>query len=438
MTKDINYIPVPDHETLATSTLRSPLGHSFSWWKPTDLFQHPWVLTSPDMFWRTSINQEHPKARVLMGVPESQRVFFDSGGYLLYAGKFNGTADEVTDWYNAAAARGDFCMILDQPPLHKKEGAFGHFQVEDGSDEEFEHALRWSTRNARRMLQRRKGDYDLAAVAHGRTGKTAGKPTEMLRWAKTMLQQGEFDGMAFAPRHSWKLQLMGMVIAHEYMSTKSVHFLGLSGIRPFVLAAYLSSVTDCRVTLDSSTYLYWGVRRFYSFTGSAEFAALPLRDPWPDNPCSCPVCTWFGVHDLCEMQNDASTEVAKHLLMLHNLYSTLMLAKKVNSLKRNREALVSLASRDTEAIMDGFDYYLKHGLEKFQQHFPRIDAAVRATFKSSQRTLGTYGPEPRPACEACLAQPSVTERLDFGRTTHELCQSCADLVDRREALLRAT
>jgi hypothetical protein len=385
--------------------------HTLGWWRKSDYYQHQWVLTSPMTHWRV------PSFRDDVGVDApNTHVFYDSGGFMLIAGHFPGhklrinpvigapgvgdvgTAIEVTRWYDQTARKGDPCMILDAPVVSRKESAKGSaaFKVafaglERGGIEDVERALGKTIRNAEKMLEIRKGNYDLFAIAHGIDPRT------LVRWFNRLHRVGEFDGWAFAPKGDIELLMTAMALIHANIPKKPIHLLGQAGMQAFATAAYLAAHIDSRITLDSSTAIRYAHEHAWLLPGSLRAVNITPSTPeapwvWPDIPCQCPVCSMNGPQEYRSESADGA-----FYLVLHNLYQIIAYTKLVNAAKGRRDVLEQLAPKSAIAVFDAFDYYLENGWEAFI----RRESLIGKKFDKSQSVLQDFDSNYLGLCDLC-------------------------------------
>ena len=436
----IDYVPVIGAED-NRARRTDDFGHSFGWWRPTDYYLHPWVLVSPMTYWQVT------DVRRRMGAMTGVHIFWDSGGFMVLTGSFPGTrspvkpaigaagigdrahAAQVVEWYNQGAVRGDPCMILDSPIVKFKESrdraeghsaAFGIFGMEHGTLEQFDRALAKTAANGALMLERRTGDYDLFGVVHGWDGKT------MLRWMERLQRVGQFDGWAFntkanGPSDPTTFRL-AMALSHHYAVDRPIHFLGHSGARAFVAAAYLAAhLRGARVTLDSSTPVRYASERVYIIPGTLDGLNISPEQPWPDIPCDCPVCRCNGPDQFTTTATNAWS-----YLTLHNLWHFTAFVRMVNSVRHRREELLALGTAESATDFAAFDYYLDKGLETFV----RRDSTIGKRFDAAQRTIGEYDADVHGPCVVCREEEAVGE-LFRGRA---VCRSCRTKIEKIQAV----
>jgi tRNA-guanine family transglycosylase len=426
---DLAYIPAvaPSVSRDPNNQRRDALGFTMYWGWPTDYFRYPWRLTSPMEVWKVG-NQPMPNARERMRIPKEQKTMWDSGGFMLLQNRFHGTAQEVSEFFNIGAIRGDLCFILDRPPFHRELGTAGHFDVTAATNEEAEDALLWTARNAKRMLETQKGEYDLAMVVHGRT------PTEMLRWYRVLDKTGRFDAISFAPKHDFRAQMMAGIMIAEFGAGRPAHILGLSGARALAYSAYISNFYKGRITHDSSAPMIHAQRHTFLMPYQLNGTKINAADTvWPDIPCDCPVCITNGP----QQYDEASEEgFSVYLLSLHNLYQVARYVRMLSAVRKDRERLLQMAPRETRVLFDAFDLYREKGLEAFERHLPKLEAAARAEFKGSQMTLQNWEQGKAELCEVCARRGGTVEyQAPYDRTTYLVCAECSGRLLKRDMVV---
>ncbi len=428
-------------------------GHSLSWWRKDSPFFHPWMLVSPQESWRKDPRKFFRVNR------DDMKLFFDSGGFMVGISKFPGmtpglfepigslahggvsAAIDVVRWYDANARKGDACMILDAPAWEIDPKVYAATKnplsaLRFGSTDEYERALTKTIKNAEKMLEIRKGDYDLFGVVHGP------EPRLIDRWYHRLSRVGDFDGWSFVAKVNPALYVTALVMAHAYTPRKPVHYLGHGGAMMFTLAAYLAAKTNNRITTDSSTATRNSSAYLWNIPGTLRGlfiggAGLKQRDgtqgpqrpvKWPEIPCDCPVCRWMGPEDY-----RSDIYEAKTFILLHNLYQMVQFTKVTNALKNDREALETVAPKDIGPLLDAIDYYLDHGIEAFlrkagdKTNEKNPFSWLGKNYQKGQTVLADHDPEYLGRCEMCL-------KTDADRRYEKLkvCNDCFDKLSMKK------
>lgn len=443
MTGYVAYVPVFEVPRVTTYDEKGDRrydlwGRSLTWWRETDYYRHDWVLTSPQAHWGKDVRRE------MLVEDDRTHIFFDSGGFMVGVGKFPGmegsdfpviganafggvtSAIDVSRWYERNARKGDPCMILDapswqiDPKLYAQTNSPTHSTVQ-GTEEEFERALTKTVKNAEKMLELRRGNYDLFGVVQG------AEPRLMDRWFNRLKRTGDFDGWAFSAKFNPAVYVMVLALGHHYSPNKPFHILGHGGATMFCLAAYVANKTNNRITTDSSTATRMSSGYQWYIPGTLKPFFVGGRTDWPDVPCDCPVCSYHGPDDFF-----SGIYEAKSLLTLHNLYQILGYVKLVNAVKGDREALERIAPKEVPPLLDALDYYFDHGLDALIRKAGDPEKGKRMTFASiarkfsqGQTTLEEHDPTDLGMCNLCRKNPAEKEfRNDGNPEPLFLCSDC--------------
>ena len=358
VTAELAYIPVVDSAMARYQNVVGANGQGFTWWTDHDPFTHPWMLTSP----LVEDHYQSGRLRAKLRYPQRFHMMFDSGGFLQFQGRFFGTPEQVSAWYNDNARAPDQCMTLDHPPFRKV--GRGTFNVERLTPPEFDEKMAVSVANGKRMLELRRDPYKLLAVVHG-------YDLEMLeRWWRAY---GDgFDGYAFAPKNDPWMLLSAIVLHSEFFPEKPVHYLGVTGTRSTTVLGYLANFVRGRISYDSSAHLM-GVR---NLTYLAPASVRPLArlfkgDELSRLPCTCPVCEnhvpmdFSGVHG----RQDSLAYVP---LVQHNLFQTELYRRVVVAVAANPEFYRTWVPAGARPLIRAYDQYKERGYEWFKRALPRL------------------------------------------------------------------
>jgi hypothetical protein len=463
MTGYLEYIPVTEVPRKVTINPGDPegqtdaWGHSLCWWRSDSPYFHPWTLVSPQDSWK-----KNPRTLFRMD-RKDMKLFWDSGGFMVGISRFPGMVPglfepigslahggvqasiDVVRWYDQYAQKGDACMILDAPAWEIDPKVYAATKnpiaaLRFGSTDEYERALTKTIKNAEKMLEIRKGDYDLFGVVHGP------EPKLLDRWYHRLSRVGDFDGWSFVAKVNPALYVTALVMAHAYTPRKPVHYLGHGGAMMFTLAAYLAAKTNNRITTDSSTAtrsssgylwnipgtlrgLFIGGGGLKQRDGSGGEELRPVK--WPEIPCDCPVCRWMEPSYLV-----SSVYEAKTFITLHNLYQMVQFAKMTNSLKNDREALEAVAPKDAGPLLDAIDYYLEHGIEAFlRKAGDKTDdktpfAWLGKKYRKGQTVLSDHDPENLGRCQMCLKNEAERKWPAIPTPEQKQLNVCPDCEDK--------
>jgi queuine/archaeosine tRNA-ribosyltransferase len=334
----------------------------------------------------------------------------DSGGFQNVTLNANLDPIRVLKWQEENCTAG---LMLDVPPFEATgTAAFGK-----SSDATFKKALDMSIVNGTVALKNKsKPEFLLYGVIQGDSNERRRLWYSSMRNIEVALGK-TFDGWALSPKPSHDIREIAQhfVIIKEEKIEKPLHILQVTGFEGLAFVAFLTTLHDQDITVDSSTFSYG--RRFFIYKCPYDPKMNYHIGQNKDNdlkelPCSCPVCDKISMSEIQKEREQGTKSLPGMLISLHNMYQTISFVKFLNSIKDDAKIFKDFCEQhfgeDFVAVLEYVKYALKVGHEKsWRTHILKshnlnsyfgnhIEEKTQEDLQSLDEVYDEYGEIPRP------------------------------------------
>ena len=324
------------------------------WWHKEGWFKYNYLLISAHY----GLDLEKSKkmdtsCREAFLVPDSAKVFGDSGGFQAWTlGKIIPN-QVIIDWYEKNC---DYGFIQDFPEKFinmRNQMKAGKIHID--SKEVYKRMAEYQAESNVEFLKAKLSKCKLYNILHGDSLE------QMDYWFETVKNDKMFGwGVPVRPPDPFKTAFL-LAFFHSKGIKENVHLLGCSGYDAIPVIAYASKWIS-NITFDSSSWAGGSMYRAYSnpLNIRQKFALGDKAvSKYEKLPCDCPVCSKItNTKAIYE-----GTGIAGNILSLHNLYWLLWFIERIKDLTQVpsdfKEMIKTSFSKDVLHSMDYLEMAMK-------------------------------------------------------------------------------
>jgi queuine/archaeosine tRNA-ribosyltransferase len=316
---------------------KSPRFYLTSVAEETQLFRHPYILTS------AGHNYKKMDFMKTLGINDIKKdvnqIFGDSGGFQIATGSLANTDEIINKLYSWLEVNSTLAPVIDVPPWNSNLDAVV-------TKQDTEKSLKLTKYNIEKLLSRKKSDVLWLNASHCR------EYDDRMTWFNEV-KDYNLDGWALGSISKNFYVILSafatMIDSKELANTKRcqhIHFFGITATRYMPIIIYIKHKLNklgykINVSFDSSYATQnGGYGKYLMFPSATGFCSYHLSNKYLNKyqdvalPCDCPVCSDIRLKDI--LNENALRSVGQsyyyNVVQSHNVYLLLQYVKTLHSL----------------------------------------------------------------------------------------------------------